>query len=166
MTIISNEPIGADERAPRAALLLGWAGLLPFLAGAVALFFKGRSPAPDTLLVLPLLAYGAVVLSFLGGVRWALAFSVRPRERQERAFAFAVVPALTAWVAVALATHQLTAFLLLMGAHGVQGWFDVTTAARDGAPAWYVRLRLHLTIAAVGALAVAVLALFVAGRAV
>lgn len=164
MTILSDTPIGEDDRAPRAALLISWVGLAPLVAGAIALFFTARAPVSDVRLVLPVLAYGAVVLSFLGGVRFGLAFQARPRERRARAFALAIVPVLVAWVAVALATHQITAFLTLIGAHGVQGWYDAATARSAGAPAWYGRLRLHLTIAAVAALALAVTALALAGR--
>lgn len=152
------------EPAPLAALLLGFAGLIPFAGGAVALFVTARGPTGDTLLVLPILAYGAVILSFLGGVRWGLAFREESAERQARAFAYSIVPSLVAWVAVALATHHLSAFLLLIGAHAVQGWYDVTTAVRGGAPAWYPRLRLYLTSGAILCLSAALLALLLAGR--
>lgn len=153
MTIRASE--GPDDRrVPPAALVLGWAGVIPFAAGALALWFTGERGMAHTLM-LPLLAYGGIILSFLGGVRWALAFRVRPEDRQAKAFAFSILPALVAWVGVGLYHHPLVAFGLLAGAHIVQGWFDVTTAEADSAPPWYPRLRLQLTAAAVLALGIA-----------
>lgn len=152
MTLLSDQPIGRDDEIPRAALALGWAGVVPFAAGALALWFTA---AAGSWVVVPLLAYGATILSFLGGVRWALAFRVRPEDAQARQLAISALPSLVAWLAVAMYHRPLIALGLLAVAHGVQGHADVTGIQSIGAPAWYARLRLHLSIAAVIALIVA-----------
>lgn len=60
---------------PPAAAALGLAGVLPFAATALASL--AAAPWGD-LALLALLAYGAVILSFLGGIEWGLA-SARDR---------------------------------------------------------------------------------------
>jgi hypothetical protein len=155
MTILTDRPIGRDDRIPPAALVLGWAGVIPFASGAIALWLTARGARFESFVVVPLLAYGAVILSFLGGARWALGFRLHGTEAQARAFAFSIIPALTAWAGVALYRQPLLAFALLAGGHTVQGWFDVTTSTQDSAPAWYPKLRLQLTVAAVATLIVA-----------
>jgi hypothetical protein len=156
MTLLSDQPIGTDDDIPRAALVLGWAGVVPFAAGALALWFTA---AAGGWVVVPLLAYGAAILAFLGGVRWALAFRVRPEDAQARELAISAIPSLVAWLAVAMHHRPLIALALLAIAHGTQGYADVTGIQGIGAPAWYARLRLHLSIAAVVALIVALGAL-------
>ena len=55
---------------PRPARCLGFAALVPFVAAAVAGILP--VPAPPGAPVHALLAYGAVILPFLGGIRWGL----------------------------------------------------------------------------------------------
>ena len=49
---------------------LGVAGLLPFIAGAAAVWLVGPQ---DRLPAAALLAYAALIASFLGGIHWGLA---------------------------------------------------------------------------------------------
>lgn len=81
----------------RTAFALGFAGLLP-QAAALALIVIGRRD-PTDLAWIPLIAgyglalvYGAVILSFLGGIWWG--FAMRRAAGQGRLAALAVVPAL------------------------------------------------------------------------
>lgn len=59
------------ETVPSAAVQLGYAGLMPFLAGALLTFPIAGDMRPwgTTLL----LGYGAIILSFMGGVHWGAA---------------------------------------------------------------------------------------------
>ncbi len=78
-----------------AALILGAAGLIPFL-GLSALVILGHSLvglAPRPLLA----AYGAVIASFLGGLRWGAA-AASP-EGGGRRLRRRGVPSLVAWAA-------------------------------------------------------------------
>ena len=142
-----------DEAAPAVAKILGFAGLLPFIAGSLYLL-----AGPLTLAQVAanaLIGYGAVILSFMGAVHWGLALAGRSPEFR---FGVSVVPALAGWGALLIALlgeHLLALTLLAAGFIGVY-WLDLG-AVRDGqAPAWYRGLRLKLT-------AVVVLSLGIAG---
>ncbi|MCW3475789.1 DUF3429 domain-containing protein [Limobrevibacterium gyesilva] len=85
-------------RLPPFALVLGIAGLIPFIVcGIVALSVPDERAAQY---LTALMAYGAVVLAFLGGVHWGFVLgspedrSVRPR------LALGVVPSLIGWLAL------------------------------------------------------------------
>jgi hypothetical protein len=60
--------VSANNEMPRSALLLGWGGVLPFVGLALAAAIGLPSPIPqaETMLI----GYGAVILSFMGGVHW------------------------------------------------------------------------------------------------
>jgi len=57
-------------RIPTPVLVLGLAGLLPFFVSAFLSF--GSDEKTAALGLLSLGTYGAVILSFLGGIRWGL----------------------------------------------------------------------------------------------
>ena len=51
------------------AAILGW---LPFLAGLLITLFPGLWPGDTLLFERALIGYGALIMSFLGGVRWGI----------------------------------------------------------------------------------------------
>jgi hypothetical protein len=84
------------------ALGLGYAGLLPFAAGAVLVWWV-RADALPHLPHLPhlargLAAYGALIVSFLGGIHWGLA--MRQISPSSRLLIWGVLPSLVVWPAV------------------------------------------------------------------
>ncbi|KMO13084.1 DUF3429 domain-containing protein [Methylobacterium platani] len=125
--------------APSAALILGGAGLIPFL-GLSALAILGQTLfgwAPRPLLA----AYGAVIASFLGGLRWGAA-AASPEGRGAD-YAVAVVPSLLAWAALsAPPPWDLRALGALILAWGL---VDQDLPRRGLVPAWLGRLRLALS---------------------
>ena len=128
---------------PAAARWLGLGGLVPFaLAALVGL--AADAPLRD-LALRSLLAYGAVILSFLGGVRWGLAMAAP--ERLWGPLSISVLPALLGWIALLLPPS--TALLTLALGFAAMLAADMKLAA---APAWYRALRLPLTLGAVVAL--------------
>jgi hypothetical protein len=139
-----NQPHGM----PPAARWLGFAGLLPFAAFALA----GLWPAAPFHAAAPavLLAYGAVILSFLGGVRWGLAMAAADPARLAVRLGFSVLPSLLAWVGLLL--PRAAGLSLLAAGFVLMLVADLRLAA---APAWYRRLRLPLSAGAVGALLLA-----------
>jgi hypothetical protein len=102
------------------AWLLGLGGLLPFLVCAALIMLHPLWAVGATQ---ALIAYGAVILSFLGAVHWGFALSetVVPVEGalQRSRMVFGVAPALLAWVAllslVMLNAPKLALVLLIAG---------------------------------------------------
>jgi hypothetical protein len=140
--------VSAWREAPAAARLPGLAGLLPFIALAAALFMAtaGSRPWIEQLF----LTYGAVILTFVGALHWGigLMLDARPEDQREQpvaafAFGWSVVPALWAWLALAL--PFVPGLGLLAAGFALQFTMDRSVAGRLGLPAWYLALRLLLT---------------------
>jgi hypothetical protein len=131
--------------APRTVKYLGYGGLIPFvmlaLAGAVDPYHGSRWQ-------FALLAYGGVILSFVGALHWGFAMSCKGLSELQRASAFvwSIVPALVAWLALLL-SPPITCALLIAG-FWVHFWQDTRLAAPAGLPQWYLPLRLQLTVLA------------------
>ncbi len=145
----------SDDRAiPTPALLLGAAGLIPFLLPALALHFDLSAISPwDRMIRGGLAAYAALIASFLGGVRWGVALRAGPEAGRTALFVVSVLPSLVAWIALALPRpHDLSLLIALFLGLAVM---DVRLAARGDVPRWFGTLRLALSTGAVGALILA-----------
>lgn len=141
--------VKAAGTMPLPARLLGFAGLVPFAFGALAVCFQPdiRAEAAVALIV-----YGAVVLSFLGGIRWGFAI-MEGGEAGWDAYGLSVLPSLMAWVASSIGGPD--GLLILATALAV--WFFIEQAAPPAIalPRWHVRLRGTLTAIATFSLAAA-----------
>ena len=136
------------ERHQSAAAWMGYLGLLPFLGAGVGVWF-GMSWLTGWLL-----AYGAVILSFVGAIHWGLAMA--RQDPSPRWFYASVVPALAGWLALLL--PALAGLPVLIA--GFVGWR--VWEHRGGGPAlprWFRRLRTVLSAGAVAALVAGWLAL-------
>ena len=131
-----------ESKIPKAALILGSTGVLPFLFCVIVASFA-HSPIARTTALQGFVSYGAVILSFLGGVRWgaALAFP------SPRLLMLAIAPSLLA--AGCLLIPLARAVPLLGLGFLVVGLFDAMRGEHALWPHWYKRLRLQLTIAVV-----------------
>ena len=139
---------------PPAALLLGAGGVIPFAALAVAalLGLEWRYGFPPGSARTGLIAYGAVILSFLGGVRWGIALKYGA-EHQTGLLVVSVLPSLAAWLALLMPRpHDFT---LLIACYLALAVADFAMVRRGHAPHWYATLRLMLTAAVVLVLIVA-----------
>jgi hypothetical protein len=136
----------------RAAWILGLAGLIPFAAGAVAVWSPQANPAAANVLG----DYAACILSFLGGVRWGTDIPHEPSPRVV-VLALSVLPPLIAWIAICIQpfTGVRATFVILIAAFALQGVWDVRSTAL---PRWMGRLRAVLTLGALASLVAAVLA--------
>jgi hypothetical protein len=140
-----------QSTVPPAALWLGIAGLLPFVAGTLGVWLLPPFWAGEALDAQCF--YGAVILSFLGAVHWGLSiggFGPGPAADWRR-LAWSVVPALFGWAAQLLS--EVPSFVtLILGFAGVLCG-DIAAARRGFAPAWYPVLRWPLTAVVILALA-------------
>lgn len=91
-----------ETRVGRAALILGYAGLLPQMAATAAIAATRWLPGAPIAVVV---TYPLVILSFLGGIWWGLA--MRRDSGQGRLAALAVVPSLAAMALAGLLTVLL-----------------------------------------------------------
>ena len=141
----------ADNNVPPSAAWLGGLGALPFIS------ISGAAPYLDSalqiLVIHALVAYGAVILSFLGGVHWGLAIvskSNADRPELRTRLILSVIPSLAAWAA--LLFPERTGLLILAAAIAAMLWVDLTAARAGNAPKWYPKLRIPLTCVVVAAL--------------
>jgi hypothetical protein len=125
---------------PAAVLIYGVLGVIPFLAPPVAgvVFPAVRATAGGVLA-----AYGALILSFLGGARWGLAVG-RPAP-PVGVVSLAMLPTLVGLGLLSGTSGAVRLFGLAaaLAAHWI---WDVRAA---DVPAWYPRLRTLLTVGAV-----------------
>lgn len=143
--------IRPEKRQPvkTAAFILGLAGLVPFFAAAfLALRYQG-----DILLVAPRqagLAYGAIILSFLGGIRWGLALAPVARLERVRDLGASVLPALLGWACLLM---PLTlGFGFLIAGFALQYAWDFESWRRGHLPGWFHSLRMILSVGAIASL--------------
>ena len=140
---------------PTPALSLGLAGLLPFVASAVLMW---TLDGPDAFFAeRALLLYGAVILSFLGGIRWGTAM-LNGAAMQWHPLIISVIPSLLAWGALLL-DSRYAALILIVGFAG-QWLHDINGVSERKLPAWFSRLRTLLTVGAVVSLLVGFIATF------
>jgi Protein of unknown function (DUF3429) len=145
-------------------ILLGVTGLIPFFASGLAAVSAGYDQSLSV--ILALIGYGALVLSFLGGVHWGFALMAEADEDEDTArspatlqtirkrFAFSVLPALAGWFAllVALVTQPALSLAVLIAAFIATLVAEVQAARRDLVPTPYMGLRWVLTVVVVAVL--------------
>jgi hypothetical protein len=134
--------------APTPALILGLAGLIPFLVGALmALTETHWHGISGTDIVR---AYGAAILAFMGGAQWGA--SLRNAEEPWARYGYSVIPALLAWPALLLEPRD--GLVVLIGGFLFVYLLDEWMRHRGWLPAWYLRLRRLLTAVVLATLGV------------
>ena len=141
MNLSSAAPLPLSTEPDTTAQRLAYAGLVPFVAGAL-LVWAVRDEV-QAYVALALSAYAAVVLSFLGGIHWG--FGMRQPQPQSRsqsraasaAWVWGVVPSLVAWPAAVMPPRGGLVILGLMlvicyavdrrlyPAQGAAGWLTL-----------------------------------------
>jgi hypothetical protein len=133
------------------AKLLGYAGLIPFLTFSIGCWL----PLPyvtDPLYVL--IAYAAIILSFMGAIHWGAAMSSSGNKRSQY-LVVSVVPALAAWIA--LLSPAVAALMILLLGFITLFLYDRAVQRSQAFPAWYIAMRKNLTIVVTLCLASAML---------
>lgn len=133
----------ASVRTPAMVAWLGYGGLIPFVVLAVA----GGILRTDAV-TQAMLAYGAVILSFVGALHWGFAMAIPDLDDSSRGhlFIWSVVPALLAWICL-LVPPRSACLWLVVGFVLHYGW-DRRLPFLARLPAWYLPLRLRLTAVA------------------
>ena len=136
-----------QDAAAGTARWLGYLGLIPFVAGgALALF---GDEATSGLGLRAVIAYGAVIVSFVGAIHWGLALA--GGAPAGRLYVVSVLPSLVAWPALLLDAR--TGLVLLIAAF-VGIWLHERASLWSTLfPSWFARLRTQLTSVAVIVLA-------------
>lgn len=132
---------------PKVMWWLGYGGLVPFFALAVALLLGSDLPLLENVrLDWWLAAYAAIILSFLGAVHWGVALGMQDtlNERElGQLLMFSVVPSVLAWFALLLPIQWALFVLagLVVFAYVVDALLLFGKLASD-----YGKMRLHLTV--------------------
>jgi len=146
-------------RIPVAPLLLGLAGLIPFLWGAATYLSEplgvwgAANLGPRFIGPYVQLFYGSVILSFMSGVLWGFATKA-DGTRAATGYALSVIPALWAFFMtgggpVNAGTNLIFGFLGLL-------LLDYAFFRWGLTPTWWMRLRVLLTTIVVASLSVGV----------
>ena len=144
----------------RLSHLLGFAGLIPFFLMMAGTWLADPSWLNDV--VRGQLAYGIVILSFLGGVHWGAAMMCSDLSLADTKLAllWGVTPSLIAWSATLFGGFG---FAVLMAGFIAALQVDKQLFARYGMPPWLMGLRWRLTVAVVLMLAATVIGANVRG---
>ena len=134
---------------PRAAMALGFAGLIPFVWGALTVLAPGLG-APvaaglgERFVGVPvLIGYGTVILCFMGGVLWGFATRAEP-ELQWKAYGSAVLPPLWVFFMVG-GTPAASMSALFVGFFALLS-LDLQFGQWKLTPPWWIGLRIVLTL--------------------
>jgi hypothetical protein len=130
---------------PRTAAWLGAAGVLPFITAAIVGAWDLGSFGAQAKFAAVI--YGAVILSFLGGVFWGIAVASRSPVigdgERTGLFVVGVMPSLAGWGAallpVTVAPFALSALFLIILFADHWAW------RREWTPSWWLRLRVRLS---------------------
>lgn len=151
-------------RVPQPALVWGFAGVLPYIGTAGASVWLSRqahrvSQGLDASLDLEAanalllhaeniqIAYGAIILSFLGAIHWGFEWAKLGGRVGHVRYAMGVAPLMAAWPTLLFAPEMA---LIAQFAGYVGVWFmDLRATSQGWAPRWYSTYRFWLT-AAVG----------------
>lgn len=140
------------KKGPLPAVVLGAAGLIPFITAPWMCMTVGEfDPAWE----LSQVAYGAVILSFLGGARWGLSLApvrVPGLSPSWENMGVAVAPAILGWLSLLMPSP--VGVLTVSSGLLVTGYLDITTA---GYPTWYKGMRFVLTAVAVASMVLTLL---------
>jgi len=145
----SNRQIMRSQHTPRWAYMLGWLGVIPFVAAAAGSF----SPDPMLMQFSAELGarYGVSIGIFLGAVHWGLALDHHQHETKWRLI-WSVLPSLAGVIIMLMPANASLGYVIAL--LGLCWVVDVLIASMGILPSWYMRLRHGLTLVAILSLGV------------
>ncbi|MEM5471450.1 DUF3429 domain-containing protein [Hoeflea sp. AS60] len=138
------------------AWFLAGLGAVPFVAMALASIVSPEFAAARLGGDAAFLGYGAVILSFMGGVRWGRALSLEDPARAAEQIILSVAPSLAAWLALLI--DRPLSLLLLMAGFALQAAWDAQSARNGLLPRWFGRVRLTISAIVVASIILVMLA--------
>jgi hypothetical protein len=143
------------QTIPKAPLILGLSGLLPFIWGALShvcpeIMEWGTNWVGAGLLgTAAQTSYGVVILSFMSGVLWGFATKAQG-QKATACYAMSVLPALWAFLVISSTLDAKTSYLMV-GFIGIL-ILDVVFYHLGLTPRWWLRLRVLLSAIVLGCL--------------
>ncbi len=144
---------------PKAPLILGLAGLIPFFWGAATMIFPNLSNlgmqtlGPRFVAPFVLLNYGTIILAFMSGVLWGFATKSDGAKAAQN-YALSTLPAL--WVFFMVGNRPGSSAIYLIAGFVAVLALDWHFNKQALTPPWWLRLRVILTVCVVACLAVLV----------
>ncbi|MBU6373806.1 MAG: DUF3429 family protein [Alphaproteobacteria bacterium] len=132
------QPIAPPLQRPRLIGALVLSGCAPILAlTSAAMTDNGAHAVPASH---ALVAYCAVVVGFLGGLRWGAELRRAPSAPNPMRLTAAAAATVVGWAALLLPTHE--ALFLLLATAGAQLAWDLRATQSGHLPAWVGPLRV------------------------
>ena len=130
-------------RFPRAPLILTTLGAVPFVIPAGLMVVYRNDPIQLNTIGLWLQVYAAVILSFLGGVRWGVEIVKREKPRFGE-LSLSVMGALIGWIAVMIFFRFGVSWIMAAMSVALILHYLIDRMSAD-MPVWYRRLRVWPT---------------------
>ena len=138
--------VANSDRILPAVIGFGLAGILPYWVAA-GVVLTDLDPEQTSRVVWAVVAYGAVGLAFLGGIRWGLALRPWAARGQAWELALSTGPSLAGFAA--LMAPPVIGISVLIAGLLAQALWDQMCADTGRLPVWFSRLRMVLTSLAV-----------------
>lgn len=136
-----DQPFASRLDRPILIGALVLSGVAPILALTAMAVVEGEPRSGRA--IQALIAYSAVVVGFLGGMRWGVELRRAPTSPHPVRLTCAAAATVVGWAALLL--DPAPALLLLLAAAGAQIAWDVYAARTGHMPAWTAPLRVATT---------------------
>ena len=125
----------------RTVAFAGLAGWVPFLIGLILTIFPSLSPFEPAVFERALVGYGALILSFLGGVRWGI--RLQGGAGTDLTYIVGTFGSIAGFITLLLPIN--VGLMILIVGFAIHGMWDVASGMRGRVPQAYARLRAVLT---------------------
>jgi hypothetical protein len=142
------------------ANILGYSGTIPFISLAVILLLDASSttPAASGPAASALHLYGAIILSFLGGLHWGrIACNPDIKPSDKWFLIYSVIPSLMGWSSYLLSDIWQGVALMLIAGFIISYVIDIRFIRLGAWQSWMKPLRTNLTLIACFSLTVLLL---------
>lgn len=125
----------------RTVAFAGLAGWIPFLLGLVITIFRDLSPFEAVVFERAIVGYGALILSFLGGVRWGI--RLQGGAGTDLTYIVGTFGSVAGFITLLLPIN--IGLIILVIGFAIHGIWDVAAGMSGRVPQAYARLRAVLT---------------------